>query len=1212
MKKIPLYLAVFLSCSIYAQDAVDIGTPTNAPFNLGNDIQGAIQNSVNEVTGKVTLSVPLAAIASGSGVSYSISLGYNGANSFKNGQQTNKYSPTSVVGVGWSIGTPKIVVDNKETGTRDDDVFYLLDGATNTKLICTNRGITANGSVWEFQTEKYALWKIKFYYSNSNIDHWEIIKEDGLTYYFGKPNAQEARENILRFGNWIGSSNNFFGSTKQTITWNLYKIEDQWGNNLVFEYDTVEQGTAPFLQTEASYLKKVISSNGANIQLTYGTKDADEYYEPHQETAEPDAYQERYEKKYLQSVSSYNTEEELVSKYDLGHTLNGMGLNKKRYLTSLTQTSYKGSTNEALPPQEFEYHDTGIYKGGIKTVTYPTGGSVTYNYNNKLLFTNTFNMLETPFVFPGGYEYYSTYVSDNYSLFVLRTSNAVTGDKYRFKFYRFWWNGEKWERNEFTFPYLIEDFNTVNAGGPLKDFYAVLERDFYGFAIDRGTVANIYLFSLNKDGRTWNYYTHSANIGSGNPSFLSGNDFAALACHETGNLYTYTKNGTSWKTKTISQGSGQEYYYAATENYIMALDEDGYSSGDMVTGQQHSDYYYMHYLDAEKQWQTKSWSAAADPYISGISDPSYLYPSNSIIGFMADNNPEFFLRWDTNYNLTSVDNVLGSYNDVLPMQPVANNMLTLYNSWYKCALKSARFNGIGWSINTLPSSSSTYYAKLNFGEDLMTFQNHPTISGIGYNLYNPNTNTWSYGSIGNTPSSGQSTSAINKDFTVAGNYIYERLNQTASNPFSQIGILQGNNTFSHSDGLSHSFVRQDNINKGSFLYIDKNTGLLETIDLGDKEHLSGTTKIGGYTPFMSPNAIWLSDDFIWTTTQYFYRIIDDKLDGDVHDIVVNHIDINDDNGGLRKVQYTYNKPKPSPDNSTTYYGEVIIENKGIGTGNIGKVKKIFNNGEADLLMAGLPIEIHILDANNNLLKKTINIWKKTYSYVYNSLGNLIDRSYYIRATGTKEELFLNGTSVISESTSSYNTKGLKSSTISTDSKGKTIQQNIYYAHDQYTFVNDKNMMSFPYKTITKVNGQVVNVEESKWVNDNGKVYINENWSGPSVNDLRLNSQISKVETEGNVVENNNGKGLYNAVLYGYDNLHEVATISNAKYQDVIDELDVAYAQLQDLGTSGLKAELLKLYDRLPNSFISLSFYDDNGRVISRINERKEESHVYLL
>jgi hypothetical protein len=147
MKKIPLYLAMFLSCSIYAQDAVDIGTPTNAPFNLGNDIQGAIQNSVNEVTGKVTLSVPLAAIASGSGVSYSISLGYNGANSFKNGQQTNKYSPTSVVGVGWSIGTPKIVVDNKETGTRDDDVFYLLDGATNTKLICTNRGITANGSV---------------------------------------------------------------------------------------------------------------------------------------------------------------------------------------------------------------------------------------------------------------------------------------------------------------------------------------------------------------------------------------------------------------------------------------------------------------------------------------------------------------------------------------------------------------------------------------------------------------------------------------------------------------------------------------------------------------------------------------------------------------------------------------------------------------------------------------------------------------------------------------------------------------------------------------------------------------------------------------------------------------------------------------------------------------------------------------------------------
>lgn len=51
-------------------------------------------------------------------------------------QETNKYNPTGILGVGWGMLIPKIVTDNKNTATRDDDVFYLQDGSTNTKLIC--------------------------------------------------------------------------------------------------------------------------------------------------------------------------------------------------------------------------------------------------------------------------------------------------------------------------------------------------------------------------------------------------------------------------------------------------------------------------------------------------------------------------------------------------------------------------------------------------------------------------------------------------------------------------------------------------------------------------------------------------------------------------------------------------------------------------------------------------------------------------------------------------------------------------------------------------------------------------------------------------------------------------------------------------------------------------------------------------------------------
>ncbi len=81
-------------------------------------------------------------------------------------------------------------------------------------------------------------------------------------------------------------------------------------------------------------------------------------------------------------------------------------------------------------------------------------------------------------------------------------------------------------------------------------------------------------------------------------------------------------------------------------------------------------------------------------------------------------------------------------------------------------------------------------------------------------------------------------------------------------------------------------------------------------------------------------------------------------------------------------------------------------------------------------------------------------------------------------------------------------------------------------------------------------------------------------------------------------------------MFGYDNLYEVATIANAEYQDIVDQLDVTYAQLQALSSVSLKTELLKLYSRLPKAAISLSFYDNNGRVTSRINNRQEESFVY--
>lgn len=1198
MKKLIIIIFLFsISEDIYSQDT-DVGSPVTPAFQLGGNIKGTIENSVNESTGKVTMSVPLASISANS-VSYGVNLTYNGQTSFKNGQQSNKYNPTSVVGVGWSMGTPKIIVNNKSTGTRDDDDFYLIDGTTNSKLICINRGTTANGSQWEFQLEKYAPWKIYFFHHTGWGDYWKVVKEDGLTYYFGNSTTKDGKEFEVRYGNWIGSSKQLGATSEQTIVWNITKMEDQWLNNLTFTYDIVKQLMSGKDQTEASYLTKITSSNGASIQLTYGTKLVFEYYEPHIESSEPDAYQERYEKKFLQSVSSYNNASLLVSTYNLNSSTLGIGSNVKRYLNSIIQTVYKNGVSEILPAQTFEYNLNGIFQGGLKKVTYPAGGSVTYSYNNKLLFNNTANIFKSPLAWPAGYQFHSTIVKDNYSLFILRTENAISGGKYRFKIFRLWWNGSSWEHNDYTFPHLIADGLHSAA---LQDFYIVAEDDFYGFVYDKGTSADVYLFHLKDDQRTWHAYTNtSKNIGSENPQFVSGNGFVALQNHRGGELYNYVWNGSSWNYQLISQGTGQ-YYIAAKNNYIISLNEDG--GKDLGNGLIYMDNYYLHFLDAEKNWQTKSWTEFAYNKIGQISNASYWYPDNSIIGFMADSNPELFFRWDTNYNLTNVDNVMGGFDDWYPMQPVSNSLFTIYDDVTRKPYKSARFNGISWSVDS-PMLGTMNNANPQFGNDILLYDYNSTVK---YHSYNPNTNSWVNNNFITSEISSNNglTISVNSEIYTGVNKLYRRAN---NGTFSQMGSWNELSSVRliTTDGIHKTFLAF--YDSSRLYHIDKVGGQLkETFFPTDPIYNQAWRKLGRNS-FLSNQTIFLR---LYTSPldTYFYRLIDDEATLPVYDIVVNHIDINDDNGSLQKIMYTYNKPISTPDNSSTFYGEIIIENKGLGTGNIGKIVKVFDDGAIDLNFAGLPQEVLYIDSNNQAVKRVTTTWNKYSKSAYNG-STYFYNSFYIRPTVEKEELFFNNSSkIVTTTTTGYNSLGLKTFSTTVDSKGKTVREDLSYAYQTYSFVNDKNMLSFPYQITTKINNQIVNVEQSKWISSNGKAIINENWSGPSTSSLRMNSQISNVLSNGSVVESNNGKGIYNSVLFGYGNLFEVATVNNAKYQEVVNELDVSYLTLQGLSTANLKVELLKLYARLPNALISLTFYDTDGRVVSRINERQEETLIF--
>src|SRR5690606_29413616 len=229
---------------------------------------------------------------------------------------------------------------------------------------------------------------------------------------------------------------------------------------------------------------------------------------------------------------------------------------------------------------------------------------------------------------------------------------------------------------------------------------------------------------------------------------------------------------------------------------------------------------------------------------------------------------------------------------------------------------------------------------------------------------------------------------------------------------------------------------------------------------------------------------------------------------------IDNILLDDVNGNVRKMQYTYNNPKSTPDNGSVFYGEVIAENKGFGTGNNGKIKTIFNNGNSDIQLAGLPLEVYVVDATNVTKQKTTNTWNKNLKYISSTSG-WVGLGYFLTISSKKEELFLNGQTITSITNNIYNSNGQISKTSSTNSRGQIESQEIIYANEQYPFVYDKNMISYPYQTKTKLDGDLVNVERVLWTDVNGKAYINQNLSGSNESNLRLNSDITFVDSNGN-------------------------------------------------------------------------------------------------
>ncbi|WP_348707322.1 RHS repeat-associated core domain-containing protein, partial [Tenacibaculum sp. 190524A02b] len=141
--------------------------------------------------------------------------------------------------------------------------------------------------------------------------------------------------------------------------------------------------------TRASYLAKVEGLRGKTLNYSYQKKDAFEYSDPHTENGESgtdndrDAYQERYEDRYLSVITLKNRKDQQIKKINLEYTFLNKGTElQKRLLKGVHYLDAKD--NAYMPAKTFDYFGTNTTDGVKAGLT--KAETQLYNATNGALF----------------------------------------------------------------------------------------------------------------------------------------------------------------------------------------------------------------------------------------------------------------------------------------------------------------------------------------------------------------------------------------------------------------------------------------------------------------------------------------------------------------------------------------------------------------------------------------------------------------------------------------------------------------------------------------------------------------------------------------------------------------------------------------------------------------------------------------------------------
>lgn len=369
--------------------------PPMRSFEFDANVVGKLKSSVNQFRGSVAMPVDFFTLPGRDGLDVKVAAVYSSAVR-QAAACWNVEAPTGILGLGWQMPVEMITVSKGGSAGTNDDTYFLLSAGSASELVKMAEDATGR---WMFQLESYQFWDIRY---DPRLQTWTIVHENGFVYTYGglDPEAKAVQWGIS-WGNWLGSSVRLAGQQRFPVAWNLASVASPAGARVSYAYTAVEAhvgAAAPLTYTRASYLERVTDSYGRVVRFSYAEKfGADhpspdggqivEYRARHPGPRAGNAYQDKFETRYLSTIEVSNADGSTASTLNFRYSFINVGASGapgypllwKRVLAAVYQSTPDGS---ALPGLEFAYYEgqTDLNRGALKHVTDPSGAVTRYVY----------------------------------------------------------------------------------------------------------------------------------------------------------------------------------------------------------------------------------------------------------------------------------------------------------------------------------------------------------------------------------------------------------------------------------------------------------------------------------------------------------------------------------------------------------------------------------------------------------------------------------------------------------------------------------------------------------------------------------------------------------------------------------------------------------------------------------------------------------------